>query len=268
MAEKTLSVQTLSEAVSAYVGTVKAKDRGAVQTELQRFLRWYGPDKTLAQLQPHLVANYALEYGSNTPDADKRIERVRSFLSWLKKNGLTETNLATHLRLRKTTGSSDDDPLVAKVKLTAEGFAAHKSELEGLYAERPKIAETLREAMADKDFRENAPLDAARDQQAQVEARIRELEHLIRRAEVIEGDGGQPVGGGVGIGNSVKLVNVNDGRAVVYQLVSPSEVSLRAGKISTESPVGAAIMGRRVGDEVEVKAPAGALRYKIESIDS
>jgi transcription elongation factor GreA len=152
----------------------------------------------------------------------------------------------------------------APSQLTAEGQASLSAELEALKARRPGIAEELRRAMMDKDFRENAPLDAAREHQAHVEGRIRQLEAILKHAEVI---GGQTAPGAkTHLGSTVILRDLASGSAVRYVLVSPSEVSPAEGKISIASPVGKAILSRTVGDEVEVSVPAGSLRFRIEEI--
>jgi transcription elongation factor GreA len=121
--------------------------------------------------------------------------------------------------------------------------------------------------MADKDFRENAPLDAAREHQAHLEGRIREIEATLRHA-VIVGEGSPQSNARVGVGSAVLLRNLKSGTEVRYILVSPSEVNPAEGKISIVSPVGKALMERRAGEEVDVKAPAGTLRFRIESVEA
>src|SRR5206468_5845003 len=142
---------------------------------LTKFVRWVGSERTPASLTGHEVERYAAEVIDRNPSS---AEAVRTFLAYLKQKGHTRTNLATNIRVRrtatKTTGALQPRETI---KMTAEGLVKLKEELAALTAQRPEIAEELRRAMADKDFRENAPLDAARDRQAHVEARIRDLEN-------------------------------------------------------------------------------------------
>ena len=119
----------------------------------------------------------------------------------------------------------------------------------------------MRRAAADKDFSENAPLDAAREQRGYLEGRIMELEGVLAAAVVM--DETRAGTHKIGIGDEVVLQDLATGEEVRYSLVSPREVDPAAGKISSESPIGKAAIGRQAGDEVEVMVPAGKLRYRI-----
>ena len=118
--------------------------------------------------------------------------------------------------------------------------------------------------MADKDFRENAPLDAARDQQAHLEARIRVIEDQLRHAVIIDPETKR---GRANVGSTVKVLNLSQDREQTFQLVSPSEVDPADGKISVESPVGSAVIDHVPGDEVEVQAPAGSVRLRVLEVE-
>jgi transcription elongation factor GreA len=144
--------------------------------------------------------------------------------------------------------------------VTLDGLAALERELEDLKGRRPEIAEQLRAAMADKDFRENAPLDAARDAQAHLEARIRAIEDQLRHAVIIDPD---QKGGRANVGSTVRVMNLKVGREQTFHLVSPNEVDPSNGKISVESPVGQAVINHGVGDEVTVRAPSGELQLRV-----
>jgi len=149
--------------------------------------------------------------------------------------------------------------------MTPEGYAERVKELDDLRDQRPHIAEDLRAAMADKDFRENSPLDAVRERQAWVEARIRELEQMLKVAVVVETSGGPSDTTRVGCRVVVRDLDSTEERH--FTLVSPTEVNPREGKISIASPVGRALLDRSTGEEVEVMVPKGRLRLKIESIE-
>jgi len=257
---------SLSEAAALFLSTIASEEHRQAQAEVYRFARWYGADRPVGELRGHDVARYAESLGPTAPDVLRRAETLRSFLAFAKKEGLTATNLASHLRLRKSalSGEGAGRSVPEQTQLTAGGHASLSAEMESLKAQRPRIAEELRRAMVDKDFRENAPLDAMRDRQAHVEARIRELETILGQAEVLEG--GTRPGAKARLGSTVIVRNLASGSAVRYMLVSPSEVSPNEGKISVVSPVGKALMDRAVGEEVQVSAPAGLLRFRIEEI--
>jgi transcription elongation factor GreA len=259
---------TLWEAASRYLATLSAEVRQESQPEVHKFVRWYGGDRRVGELRGPDVAAYAETFGSSSRDAGRRLEPVRSFLAFAKKAGLTPVNLSTHVRVRKGgPAPAPSGPAVAprQVHLTAEGRAALEAELETLRARRPEVADELRRAMADKDFRENAPLDAARDAQAHLEGRIRELEATLSSAEIIESEVSQRLK--AKLGSTLVLANLGSGTQVRYTLVGPDEASPAQGKISVVSPVGKALVDREAGEEVEVAAPAGRLRFRIERIE-
>ncbi len=259
-------VVSLSQAAALFLSALAPEVRQGSQSEVYRFVRWYGADRPVGELRGHDVALYAESLGVATADVVRRAEALRSFLAFAKKEGLTATNLAAHLRLRKTPPNVEGGAATAATssQLTAEGHASLSAELESLKAQRPGIAEGLKRAMMDKDFRENAPLDAMRERQAHVEGRIRQLETILKHAEVVGGR--RTPGAKAHLGSTVILRDLALGSAVRYTLVSPSEVSPAEGKISIASPVGKALLNRTVGEEVEVSVPAGRLHFRIEEI--
>ena len=256
----------LSQAAAMFVASLSGEARKDSQAEVYRFARWLGADRAIGELRGHDVALYADVLGPATPDVLRRAETVRSFLSFARKEGLTATNLAPHLRLRKSpqSGSAVVVPPPKKTQLTKQGHASLQGELKALKEQRPVVSEELRLARLDKDVRENAPLDAALDRQAHIEARIRELDALLKHAEVL--GGGADSGSKAHLGCTLLVRDLASGASVSYTLVSPSEVSPGQGRISVASPVGKALIERVVGDEVEVLVPAGILRFRIEEI--
>ena len=259
-------VVSLSQAAALFLAALAPKVRQESQAEVYRFVRWYGADRLVGELRGHDVALYAESLGPATADVVRRAEALRSFLAFAKKEGLTTTNLATHLRLRKSPQGAKGDAVAAATPsfLTAEGHASLSVERESLKAQRPDIAEELRRAMLDKDFRENAPLDAARERQAHVEGRIRQLETILKHAEVLGGEAAP--GAKTHLGSTVILRDLASGSAMRYMLVSPSEVNPAEGKISIASPVGKALLDRTVGEEGEISVPAGSLHLRFEEI--
>lgn len=257
----------LLEAATRYVASLGGKARSRAQAEVNRFVRWYGATRTTGELRGHDVSLYGEELGVASEEARRRADQVRAFLAFLKKEGLTETNLAPHLRLKKGGGKAPAGRREerAPVELTAEGLEALRRELESLKEERPRVREQIRLAMQDKDFRENAPLDAAKDKQAHLESRIREIEETLKHAVVAEqgrGDSSR-----VHIGSTVEVTNLGTGASQRYVIVGPNEANAAEGKISNASPIGGALLARKAGEEVEVSVPAGVMRLRIEKVE-
>lgn len=256
---------TLQDAAHRYLAALKPDNRNEAQPEVLKFVRWTGAERPLDSLRGHEIAQYADNFPPTVQDAAKRADYVRAFLKWARDKGYTTENLGTHLRVRKAPKSSGNAQRleVQPVHLTKDGHAALMQELEQLKAKRPIIQQDLARAMADKDFRENAPLDAARNEQAHLEARIREIESTLRRAQIIDRSESGDV---ARIGDEVTIRDLRTGGQKTYTLVNTDEVGAGARRISVASPVGKAVYQRRVGDEVEVEAPSGTFRVRIESI--
>ncbi len=152
-----------------------------------------------------------------------------------------------------------------KIPVTAEGFAAMEVELKRLkQVERPRIIEAIAEARAHGDLSENAEYHAAKEAQGMNEARISELEDKIGRAEVI--DTKKLAGDAVVFGATVKILDEETEEEKIYRIVGDSEADVKSGKVSISSPVARALIGKKVGDAVEVSAPGGARGYEILEI--
>lgn len=264
MPETSVEPITVDKAGQQYLESLQPAARRKETPEVKRFVRWFGPERRLRELRGVDIERYAEENASAT-EAEGRLRALRSLLQYAKKKELTAENLAVHVRLRRAAGGSTAETLLEdRVQVTAQGLASLRQELAELYAERPKIAEALRSAMADKDFRENAPLDAAREHQAHVEARIRELESTLKRAVIADHAG---AGSAIRLGSRVRLRDLGSDRELRYVLVGPGEVNAAEGRISVSSPVGRALVDRVPGEEVEVVAPSKTFRYRIEAVD-
>jgi len=154
---------------------------------------------------------------------------------------------------------------IEKLPMLAEGYARVQSELHRLKTiERPSIVEAIEEARAHGDLSENAEYHAAKERQGQNEAMISEMEDRLARAQVI--DPTTLSGDKVVFGATVKLLDEDD-KPLTYQIVGETEADARRGRISYSSPVGRALIGRRVGDDVEVVTPGGEKYYAIEAVD-
>lgn len=146
--------------------------------------------------------------------------------------------------------------------LTPEGKKRIEEELERLKTvERRAIAEALRRAIEEGDLSENFGYSEAKRQQAMLEGRILELTNLLNNAQIVESQSSDVVT----LGSTVTIAEEN-GAPERYQIVGPAEAAPREGRISHESPLGKALMGRRVGEKVEVKTPSGTLYFEILSI--
>jgi transcription elongation factor GreA len=260
---------TLDEAVTMFLATLSPEQKQESQQELNRFVRWFGAERRLSELTARDVGEYGEWLSSTVDDAAQKIEPVRLFLSSAKKRKLTDVNLASHLRVSKPKKGSvlkrgAKDKETTPVHLTQEGHAAMKSELEALQSARPLVAEQIRHAAADKDFRENAPLEAAKEHQGRLEGRIRELEATLKGATIIEEKTTAPFK--VGIGCTVGLCDLSSGEQLHYTLVSPNESNPAKGKISIASPTGKALLDKEIGTIVEVIAPVGTFKYRIVEI--
>lgn len=146
--------------------------------------------------------------------------------------------------------------------LTEEGVAELKAELAKLVGERSEVAERIKTAREFGDLAENAEYQVARQEQEKNEARIAEIEHIIGNVEVIKSGSG---GSKVRLGSKVKLEG-GPGKVKEFQVVGTVEADPLDGKISDESPIGLALMGKKLGEHVEIKTPAETTTYKIAAI--
>ncbi len=151
-----------------------------------------------------------------------------------------------------------------KIILTQEGLETLKEELKYLkVVKRKEMAIKIKEARSQGDLSENAEYDAAMEEQAEMETRIKTLDNMIQHAKVIN----TLRTGVVGIGNSIKMYDEEFDEEVEYVLVGAAESDPFSGKISNESPLGKAILGHKAGDVVEVDAPDGLMKFKILEVN-
>ena len=151
------------------------------------------------------------------------------------------------------------------VPMTKEGIERLEKELEHLRAvRRPEVAERIHQAKELASAQNNAEYEEAKNEQAFVEGRIMTLEHLLQNATVIDEEAAHAASR-VQLGAKVTL-KTEDGKPMVYTIVGPAEAHPTDGMISHESPVGRALIGKRVGDEVQVQVPRGVLRLTVQSI--
>ena len=150
--------------------------------------------------------------------------------------------------------------------LTYTGLRALEEELENLKVVRRKeVAVKIREAREQGDLSENAEYDAAKDEQRDIETRIEEIEKILKNVEVVDED--EVDLDKINVGCTVTLYDKEFEEEVEYKIVGSTEANSLAGKISNESPLGKALLGKSVGDEIVVEAQAGTMEYKVLKID-
>ena len=152
---------------------------------------------------------------------------------------------------------------VEKMPMLAEGQRMLTTQLQQLKAERPGVIDAIEEARAHGDLSENAEYHAAKERQGQIEAMIADIEDKLSRAVVI--DPRELSGDKVVFGATVKLIDEDD-KPISYQIVGQTEADAKSGRISYNSPLGRALIGRSVGDEVEVTVPSGDRYYVVDGI--
>ena len=145
--------------------------------------------------------------------------------------------------------------------MTREGLDKLEAELQDLKVNRRReIAEKIKEAREQGDLSENAEYDAAKDEQRDIEARIEQIEEILKHAEIADDDGDTDK---INIGSKVKILDVEENEELVYRIVGSTETDSLNGKISNESPVGRALLGAKAGDTVTVETDAGSFDYKV-----
>ena len=151
-----------------------------------------------------------------------------------------------------------------RVPMLAEGYEKLTADLQALREERPKIVDAIEEARSHGDLSENAEYHAAKERQGQIEAQIAEIEDRVTRAQII--DPASLSGDRIVFGATVTVRDDSE-KPQRYQIVGQTEADVRQGRISYDSPLGRALIGRQAGDEVEVTVPSGDRFYLVKKIE-
>ena len=150
--------------------------------------------------------------------------------------------------------------------MTYEGLKKLEDELQDLKVNRRKeVAQKIKEAREQGDLSENAEYDAAKDEQRDIEARIEEIEKILKNAEVADDEFGAGV---INLGSTVTVYDCEFDEELVFKLVGSTEAKSLENKISNEAPLGKALIGKVAGDEVEVETPSGIMKYKVLNVTS
>ena len=239
------------------------------RTAVTQFVSQVSPDLPIADLTPHGMAAFQETIGANAADVAARLIPVKEFLRFCWKNcGYTDANLGNHLRVKSAAShahSALEREEAERFEMTADGLEQLKLDLARLREELPAAIQAVAQAREDKDIRENAPLEAAREQQERLNSRINELEYQIAHAVISEtqATGRAHLGSTVG----VKRLDAADQPVQEYTLVGPTEVDAPQRRISVESPVGKGLIDATVGAIVEIQVPRGKMRLQVVSVD-
>ena len=261
----------LINTVGAYTENLKDKDKtpSAVR-ELNKFVKHFQGDTNLNAITPAQIGDYAEQAGRNSLSEEvvEGLQSVRKFLAFAFKEKKTTVNLSTHFRVRKTkTASNSGSRRSAKKdeqEITQEGHDQLTKEKTQLESNRVNISNAIQTAAEDGDVRENAPLEAAREQQGREEARIKEIDAMLRSSIIVDTSGrGTKV---IRVGTTFTVEDIDKKKKTKYTLVSPSEANPSEGKVSDASPLGRAILGKKAGQKATANTPRGKTNYKITSI--
>lgn len=276
----THSTPKVSEALNKFETDPNRKGKKGARNgsqELRKFLRWSG-DREVSRFTPHDMEQYAKEVGQSGADsAQERLQPVKAFVDYWKDQGWTDKKLATHLRppRSKARGNArasarpaarpvEDSPTY----LSQDGYDRLVQQLEELKADRVIVTEEIRRARADKDFRENAPLDAAKDRQGRIETQIRQLESAIASAQILPDSAPSGEIARSAVGTRITVKDKDSGEVMNYTLVDAREADIEQLRISIQSPVGQALLDLGMGDEVSVPTPKGTLTYVVQTISA
>jgi len=258
--------QTVGDAIRNYISAMKPEVRPIGAPVLQGFSRWFGAERSIKEIDPVQLERYQEQMANSGQDPANKLEPLRHFLSDARAKKLIDVALASHVKIRRKT-ALERQPLgkpveIEAIDMTRSGFEQLRTELTRLEADDlPAAIIEMSKAAADKDFRENAPYDAAKQHRAEIQRKIDEIKETLSRAAVVDEAGVDRAT----VGNIVVVRDLDEDEEFTYTLVGPGERG--AGKISVQSPVGKALVDHAVGDVVAVTVPAGIHHYRVERIE-
>jgi transcription elongation factor GreA len=259
---------TLGDALQEYLAALKPAQYHQQEMYIRQYVEHANPATDPSTLTGSRVESYAeSQVRAADPNAQQRVVALKAWFQFLKKKNYTTANFGINVRVRRTggrTGTSAVRLEEAPVEMTADGLEALKKELTEIESKIPDLVKSIEVARSDGDLRENAPYHAAREALAFTNDRKQRIETSLKRAVVVDRSGHDE--GLAALGSMVTVTHVERNRQETYQLVSSREANARERRISVESPVGQKLLGRRVGDEVEVEAPQGTMRYRVDSV--
>ncbi len=261
---------TIGEALDEYLGTLSPEVHNTTSSFVKRYVDYAGRETAVAAITGARVESYALEnIQISDPHQADRVVALKAWFQFLKKRGYAEKNYGVHVRLRRAAGRASAAQTVndETIEMTSEGIDGLREELALLEARVPELVKAISIAREDKDFRENAPLEAAREALSFNEGRRRDINDILRRAVAVDAGGdGDSEDDRSTIGSTVQVVRLDNSHDIEYKLVSAREANAAARRISVESPVGKELLGRRPGDEVTVSVPAGVIQFRVTAV--
>lgn len=257
---------TVGDAIRNYITALAPTERPTVVPVLNGFGRWFGLERGLAEIDAVQLERFQEYVASSGVDPTSRLEPLRIFLSDARSKKLIPVALASYVKVKRKSAAERQamgKPVaVQTIDVTRQGFEQLQGELTKLETDDlPAAIAAMTKAAADKDFRENAPYDAAKQHRAEIQRRIDEIKETLARASVVD----ETSEDRVGVGTRVFVRDLDEDEEFSYTLVGPGERGV--GKISTQSPVGRALLDHIVGDVVQVTVPAGVHKYRIEKIE-
>ena len=258
----------IAEAATNYLNGLSEIKRNAQSSGISHFVVWYGQEKNIKSLTLLNIHKYNDDISKNTYQANTNVDAVKKFMDYAFRNGLVKENLSLNVKNKCSPKSA-----AAKISkneghqkaITQEGYDNLVLELERLRILRNETVGQITIAAADKDLRENAPYHAAKEKCGLIEGQIIEIEDTLKNAYIMTSRDRDL--GKVNMGDVVSVLHEQNNRQMTFNIVSTKEVDMAAGKISVESPIGRALLGRKVHQKVEVHAPAGTFSLKILQIN-
>ena len=278
-------VNTLIKSVNLYTNRMRKSRKETIKSDLSSFIQWltisldnksYDESTNLENINLNIIEPFFIEQyvkltnlKHSNQNASKKLTVARDYLNYIHTEGFTESNLGNHIRNKKgrRSGSVSLKSKVHEgdiVEISKEYHDSLEKELHVKYKERENVVIDINKAAADKDFRENAPLEAAREKQGLIESQIKTIEETLRKSVIINTKKSNKKNKIAQIGAKVTLEKEN--KRTKINLVASPEADVSLSKISLESPLGKAIMGKGENDDVTVSAPAGEIKYKIVKV--
>ena len=285
MSKNIKPVNTLIKSVNLYTNRMRKSRKETIKTDLSSFIQWltisldnksYDENTNLENINLNIIEPFFIEQyvkltnlKHSNQNASKKLTVARDYLNYIHTEGFTESNLGNHIRNKKgrRSGSVSLKSKVHEgdiVEISKEYHDSLEKELNVKYKERENVVVDINKAAADKDFRENAPLEAAREKQGLIESQIKTIEETLRKSVIINTKKSNRKNKIAQIGSKVTLIKEN--KRTKINLVASPEADVNLSKISLESPLGKAIMGKGENDHVTVSAPAGEIEYTIIKI--
>ena len=243
-------------------------DKNALRA-ITQFVSHVTPGLPIAELTPRGLGAFQETIGANAADVAARLLPVKAFLRFCWKSGYTDANLGNHLRVKTAAVAPAPAQIeheeAERFEMTADGLQQLKEDLERHKEELPAAIQAVAQARGDEKVRKNAPLDAARGNLEQLNARINELEY--QAAHAVISAGGKAGRAHLGSTVSVRRLDAGGEQVQEYTLVGPTEVNAVERRISVESPMGKGLIDATVGAVVEIEVPRGTMRLEVVSVE-